>query len=123
MDNPNPERKYPWGDEFDRNKCNTSESDIGDTTSVGKYSPAGDSPYGVTDMAGNVWEWTSSLYRPYPYSVEDGQENPEASGSRVLRGGSFGRGEHRALCSCRDYNYPHNKWPDYGCRVCWSAVL
>ncbi len=54
-------RKYPWGDKFDQNKCNTSESSIGGTTSMGKYSPEGDSPYGCADMARNVREWTSSL--------------------------------------------------------------
>ena len=58
MDNPLPARQYPWGDDFDAEKCNTRESGIGDTTPVGEYSPAGDSPYGVADMAGNVWEWT-----------------------------------------------------------------
>ncbi|BBB46997.1 hypothetical protein Pelsub_P0224 [Pelolinea submarina] len=47
-------RTWPWGNEFDRDKCNTFS---GDTTPVGQYSPAGDSPYGCQDMAGNVWEW------------------------------------------------------------------
>ena len=47
-------RTWPWGNEFDRDKCNTYS---GDTTPVGQYSPAGDSPYGCQDMAGNVWEW------------------------------------------------------------------
>jgi formylglycine-generating enzyme required for sulfatase activity len=50
-------RKYPWGDEWDDKRANTCESRILDTTPVGKYSPQGDSPYGVADMAGNVWEW------------------------------------------------------------------
>ena len=53
---------YPWGNLFDKNRCNTFESGIGNTTPVGNYSPAGDSPYGVADMAGNVWEWTQSLW-------------------------------------------------------------
>ncbi len=82
-------RKYPWGHKFDKDKCNTLESGIRDTTPVGKYSPAGDSPYGVADMAGNVWEWTSSLHKHYPYSADDGREDPTAKGDRVLRGGSF----------------------------------
>jgi len=55
---------------------------------VGSY-PEGESPSGVLDMAGNVWEWTSSLYKPYPYDEEDGREDPEADGLRVGRGGSW----------------------------------
>ncbi len=81
-------RIYPWGDEFDKTKCNTGESRIGDTTPVGKY-PNGASPYGVVDMAGNVWEWTSSLFRSYPYDPEDGREDPGSTDNRVLRGGSW----------------------------------
>jgi formylglycine-generating enzyme required for sulfatase activity len=79
--------KYPWGDDFDAEKCNIRESGIGDTTPVGRYSPKGDSPYGVADMAGNVWEWCRNLYGLYPYNATDGREVLEGSGSRVLRGG------------------------------------
>ena len=82
-------RKYPWGDTFDEAKCNTSESGIGTTTPVGKYSPAGDSPCGAADMAGNVWEWRSSQYKDYPYDADDGRENLTDYARRVLRGGSF----------------------------------
>jgi formylglycine-generating enzyme required for sulfatase activity len=81
-------RRYPWGDEFDKTRCNTSESGIGSTTPVGKYSPRGDSPYGCADMAGNVWEWTSSLLKPYPYNPSDGREDPNSEEDRVVRGGS-----------------------------------
>src|SRR5262245_31162443 len=51
--------EWPWGNEWDASKCNSYESGLGKTTPVGHYSPAGDSPYGVADMAGNVWEWCS----------------------------------------------------------------
>ncbi len=88
---PQPGRKlkYPWGDTFDAGKCNVSESKRGGTTPVGAYSPQGDSPYGAADMSGNVWEWTSSLYKPYPYAAADGREDPGDTDSRVIRGGAF----------------------------------
>jgi formylglycine-generating enzyme required for sulfatase activity len=97
-------RSYPWGDEFDKGKCNTRELGIAGTTPVDKYSPAGDSPYGVADMAGNVWEWTTSLYRPYPYRSNDQRDDPDASGNRVLRSGSFCNSASNAHASYRfDY--------------------
>ena len=52
-------RNFPWGNEWDSKKCNTRLSGISGTTEVDKYSN-GISPYGCYDMAGNVWEWTSS---------------------------------------------------------------
>src|SRR5207249_3699107 len=48
-------RTYPWGDVFDSAKCNSRELGLGDTSPVGVF-PAGASPYGVLDVAGNVWE-------------------------------------------------------------------
>lgn len=93
--------EYPWGNTFDENKCNTSEGGKGGTTSVGLYSPHGDSPYGCADMAGNVWEWTHSLNLPYPYQANDGREDPKTSGARVLRGGSFYNVDWYARCACR----------------------
>ena len=80
---------WPWGNEApDAKRCNF-QSDVGDTTAVGKYR-AGQSGYGCSDMAGNVWEWTQSLFADYPYRPGDGRENRAASGPRVLRGGSYG---------------------------------
>jgi formylglycine-generating enzyme required for sulfatase activity len=58
------------------------------TAPVGTY-PEGVSPYGAHDMAGNVWEWTSTLYVDYPYVPDDGREDPNDRKARVLHGGSY----------------------------------
>jgi formylglycine-generating enzyme required for sulfatase activity len=88
-------REFPWGEEFSRQRCNTRESGVGGTTEVGKYGEAGRSPYGAEDMAGNVWEWTASLWA-------------ESGGQRVLRGGSWGYlNNNYAACSCRSNERPN----------------
>jgi iron(II)-dependent oxidoreductase len=79
-------RTYPWGEEaptpdravFGR-RSNETETVAG--------RPAGATPEGVHDLSGNVAEWTSTLYRPYPYRADDGREDPDAPGERVTRGG------------------------------------
>ncbi len=96
------DRIYPWGNEFDGSKLNfcdqncsfegankTYSDGYADTAPVGSY-PAGVSPYGVLDLAGNVWEWTQSEYKAYPYQAEDGRENLDSAKARVLRGGAWG---------------------------------
>jgi formylglycine-generating enzyme required for sulfatase activity len=114
-------RIYPWGNEFDRNKCNAYELGIGDTTSVGWYSPQGDSPYGCADMAGNVWEWTRSLYRDYPYNRIDWREELEAGDLQVQRGGSFNYDGADARCASRNNLHPNNRSRRDGFR-CISPV-
>jgi len=89
-------RLYPWGNLFDARLANTAESQIGRATSVGSY-PAGVSPYGALDMAGNVWEWTNTRWGKrfaepdylYPYTPDDGREKIGEDYLRVLRGGSW----------------------------------
>jgi formylglycine-generating enzyme required for sulfatase activity len=61
------------------------------TAPVGSF-PDGASPYGAMDMAGNVWEWTSSLIMDYPYSAVDGREDLTITGERSWRGGSWTNG-------------------------------
>ncbi len=92
---------YPWGQDFDKNKCNTVERGADNTTPVSQYSPQGDSPYGCADMSGNAWEWTHSLFKPYPYQAGDGREDETASGRRVLRGGAFDLDAWHARCAYR----------------------
>jgi formylglycine-generating enzyme required for sulfatase activity len=81
------ERLYPWGFTFDCAYANYPGC-VGDTAAVNQYDK-GQSPYGVYGMAGNVWEWTSSLSSFYPYNPDDGREDPGASGKRIVRGGSW----------------------------------
>ncbi len=82
-------RVYPWGNTTPNENLLNFNNDIGDTTEVGKY-PEGVSFYGALDMAGNVWEWVSSVYEPYPYDANDGRENLSSADVRGLRGGSWG---------------------------------
>jgi formylglycine-generating enzyme required for sulfatase activity len=110
-------RRYPWGDDFDSKKCNTLESGAGDTTPVGSHSPQGDSPYGLADMAGNVWEWCCNLYVPYEYKAADGREVLEGTGSRVLRGGSFLNYGDSARSAYRNFNVPYSRYGNRGVRV------
>jgi formylglycine-generating enzyme required for sulfatase activity len=112
-------RIYPWGDAFDKDKCNTSESGIGTTTPVGQYSPQGDSPYGCADMIGNVWEWTRSLYKPYPYQANDGREDATANGARAQRGGSWVSSRDYARAAYRDPFNPNGRNGGGGFRVSW----
>jgi formylglycine-generating enzyme required for sulfatase activity len=81
-------RRYPWGDTFDELRCNTRETAFGGTSPIGSF-PNGASPSGALDMAGNVWEWTRSVFDSYPYNPEDGREQVDMPGNRVMRGGSW----------------------------------
>ena len=81
-------RIYPWGDTFDAIRCNTKEGGKGTTTPVGSY-PTGASPYGALDMSGNVWEWTSSILKPYTSNSTTGHEQTESAEKRVIRGASW----------------------------------
>jgi iron(II)-dependent oxidoreductase len=80
-------RLYPWGNEAPQSDLAFFGGYRGETRPVGQY-PKGASPYGVRDMAGQVWEWTTSIYQPYPYQPEDGREQISATAARVARGGS-----------------------------------
>ena len=84
-------RAYPWGDQLPDAGRARYGAGWGATTPVG-VPPGGASPQGVMNMAGNVHEWVSSLYRPYPYARDDGREDPRAAGERVTRGGAADTG-------------------------------
>jgi formylglycine-generating enzyme required for sulfatase activity len=80
---------YPWGDDFVADNVVHFGNAGEQTATVGSLS-RGISWVGAFDMSGNVWEWTSTLYRSYPYNAGDGREIvTEDNQLRVLRGGSF----------------------------------
>jgi len=112
---------YPWGNQWDKTKLNSVEGGQVDTTPVGQYSPNGDSPYGVADMAGNVWEWTATKWqKPYPYDVDEDEWTAgylEGSESRVLRGGSWYDGQFDARCTSRYDSDPNVRDDDFGLRL------
>lgn len=107
--NPAAQRRYPWGNEFDPECANTAESGIATTSAVGCFS-AGSSPYGCEEMSGNVYEWTRSQYKEYPYILEDGREDLSASRDvlRVIRGGHFNDNGADINCTMRQGVYPRH---------------
>lgn len=116
-------RLYPWGDEFDPWRCNTLESGKHGTTTIGEYSPGGDTPFGLMDMSGNVWEWTTSLLRTYPYIPTDGREDPEAKSKEkfVIRGGAWYYSHKLARTTVRESALANFSSPALGFRLARSV--
>ncbi len=129
--NPEPQRRYPWGDEADPDRANYDDTGLGRTSAVGCFG-RGASPYGCLDMSGNVWEWTRSLWgkdwsKPdfkYPYNPADGREDLEAARDilRVLRGGAWYDLLSGARCAARDQLGPGHGNDDFGVRVVVSPI-
>ncbi len=119
---------YPWGNYFLRNPANYCDvlctfdwaekyqSDRWSETSTVKSYPDGISAYGAYNMVGNVWEWVSSLYKPYPYDASDGRENMSSSDVRVLRGGSWGSSISNVRSANRNWDNPTNSDSNIGFR-------
>ncbi len=117
-------RVFPWSDVFDKDKCNSSELKIRDTTPVGKYSPQGDSFFGVGDMAGNVWEWCADWFDEnfYKNSPRENPRNDTQGQYRVLRGGSFDNVAPNARCAGRYGSRPDSFSSNRGFRVVAAPV-
>ncbi len=121
--NPLPTRRYVWGNEHpthDEANCDRATSC---TCSVGVY-PKNESPYGVRDMLGNVWEWTrSSVGAPYPY-CSDEREDPKLVTNKTairMRGGAWWEGPERCACFARYGNFPYRGDSGIGFRVVLCA--
>ena len=115
-------RRYAYGNTFDVDLANTFETHIRATTPIGVF-PCGNTPEGLQDMAGNVWEWTTSMYQDYPYDPNDGRENPENQGRRVVRGGSWNNNQDNARSAYRNNNTPDNRNNNLGFRVVCSSHI
>jgi len=119
-------RIYPWGNDFDPQKANTSESMIGDSSNVGQFSPQGDSPYGCSDMAGNIWEWSNDWFDEKEYkNRKDGIQDPQGPQKgtwRSLRGGSFFYNCRSARCTLRNWYDSSARDDDFGFRVAFSPI-
>ena len=118
-------RLYPWGNGAPNTSRLNYAMNIAYPTDVGSYSPASDSPYGAADMAGNVWEWTSSVWGSdlntpafgYPYRSDDGREDQTSADARVLRGGSFVEAALYMRSANRYANFPFYRYANYGFRI------
>lgn len=102
-------RRYPWGDrDVDPRTANYGRHP-GETTPVESYSPHSDSPFGVADAAGNVWEWTASWF--------DLGGADDRHAERVLRGGAWDSEELELQCDYRLGRPGGFRWPTIGFRV------
>ncbi len=110
-------RPYPWGDDLpDGERANFNQTH-GGTTAVGCF-PAGATPEGLLDLAGNVWEWTRSEYRSYPYDPNDGREagGDPARKTFTIRGGSWSTRPIYLRAAFRP-RFPDNRYSNVGVRL------
>jgi len=121
----NDRRKYPWGSMEPGKDLANFAGNIGKTTPVGSY-PAGASPYGLLDMAGNVWEWCSDRYdRDYYKNLTRENKNkiiknpigPDSGSYRVIRGGSWYSYAGYLRCADRFFNGPSYRFFNLGFRL------
>ena len=111
-------RAYPWGNKWDKNKCANGELRLHSTAPVGSY-PKGVSPYGLMDMAGNVWEWCSDWYGE-TYYKRSPTRNPKGPGSgdyRVMRGGCWYSHAQGDRSTYRGNFFPSGSWDSGGFRI------
>jgi formylglycine-generating enzyme required for sulfatase activity len=127
-------RPYPWGstsprgdlanfaDLSSRLKWGDTSVDDGyaQTSPVGSY-PRGASPFGVLDLAGNVWEWCVDGYGTYPGGTQADPQGVRGAPKRVMRGGSWRSRFSSLTTTCRGFNPPDSFASDTGFRIVCEA--
>lgn len=109
-----------WGEDLDPDRMNSSETGIGTPSAVGAFASGANPETRCEDMCGNVWEWTRSLLKDYPYDPHDGREALAVEGERVLRGGSFDDTRASGRCAIRGWGDPGDRGNYIGFRICIS---
>lgn len=110
-------RVFPWGNQVRKDRAN-----FGGTGPVPVGSiPCPECPYGLSDMSGNVWEWTRSPYQPYPFTSEDDFANLAEDALWVMRGGSFNDVENNVRTAVRGAADPAARRPFIGFRLVISS--
>jgi formylglycine-generating enzyme required for sulfatase activity len=110
-------RAFAFGDVFDPARCNTFESHVRATTPVGVY-PGGETPGGIADLTGTVWEWTASTHGTGSAPTEgDAEALDEAGALRVMRGGSWDDPRDLALAWHRMGQPSSYRLADFGFRI------
>ncbi len=117
-------RPYPWGFAEPDDEYANFQDCYGGTTAVRSF-PSGATPNGIYDLAGNVWEWTNSVYRPYPYDPYDGREQEDAPADKhfVIRGGSWNNLAVSLRASGRYSFEPEHRSYELGFRLAHSYPI
>ncbi len=111
-------KAFPWGNSLaDQSKANLLENELWGFAPIGAF-PTGQSAYGCQQMIGDVWEWTSSDYVPYPgFKSEFDEYNDKwFVNQKVLRGGSFATPRLHIRSTYRNFFHPHERWMISGFR-------
>jgi formylglycine-generating enzyme required for sulfatase activity len=106
-------RIYPWGNAVRADRATFATQG---TSAVGSFD-CSECAYGLSDMSGNVWEWTRSPYQPYPYDEGDDREGMDEESLWVMRGGSFGDSQRDIRAANRGGADPGARRPFIGFRV------
>jgi ergothioneine biosynthesis protein EgtB len=120
----NGRREFPWGDELpDGDTANLFENQIWGVAPIGAF-PLGRSPYGCQQMIGDVWEWTTSDYVPYPgfRSEFDEYNDKWFVNQKVLRGGSFATPRIHIRTTYRNFFHAHERWMVSGFRCARDII-